>query len=58
MNVKNAVDGLISMFGTAVVRIIVLECRSTEITQTEKQREKKSKNRKIRTKQELQCNIK
>lgn len=47
MKMKNALDGLISMLGTAVVRTTVLECRSTEITQTKRQRgKKKFKNRK------------
>ena len=40
MEMKNAFDGLISMLATAVVRTIVLECRSTEITQNETQRGK------------------
>lgn len=40
MELKNAFNGLLSMHGTAEQRIIVLECRSTEITQNEKPRQK------------------
>lgn len=40
MELKNAFNGLLSMHGTAEQRIIVLECRSTEITQNEKARQK------------------
>ena len=36
MELKNAFNGLLSMDGTAEQRIIVLECRSAEITQNEK----------------------
>lgn len=40
MELKNAFNGLLSMHGTAEQRIIVLKCRSTEITQNEKPRQK------------------
>lgn len=47
MELKNAFNGLLSMHGTAEQRIIVLECRSTEITQNEKQdKSLKQKNQK------------
>lgn len=47
MELKNAFSGLLSMHGTAEQRIIVLECRSTEITQNEKARQSlKQKNQK------------
>lgn len=42
MEKRNAFDQLSSMLGTADERIIVLECRSTEITLTEKQRREES----------------
>lgn len=38
---KKPFGGLISMLVIAEERIIILECRSTEITQTEKERGKK-----------------
>lgn len=56
MELKNAFNGLLSMHGTAEQRIIVLECRSTEITQNEKSRQK-FKTEKSEKKQELWYSI-
>lgn len=56
MELKNAFNGLLSMHGTAEQRIIVLECRSTEITQNEKARQK-FKTEKSEKKQELWYSI-